>query len=100
MLPIERKIATNLIKQALTLGWLVSINDGEETTIEKTIDFDTAFNALATTGEDYLIFHNTNGEKIGTIWLVWGNGEDLITDTSDQPDIIALCDWLNLVHMS
>jgi hypothetical protein len=42
--------------------------------------------ALATTSDDIVRFYR--GDKsIGWVWLIWGNGEDLVSDYSDNEEV-------------
>lgn len=76
----ERKIATKLVKRFIDLGWSISVDDGEEITVRRSISPKTVLQALATTDSDTLIVTDQYGRKIGSVWLVWGNGSDLISD--------------------
>lgn len=85
--PGEATVARRLIREALRLGYHVSVNDGEETTVKRSTDADEIANALCSTGEDTLIFHLLEGKSEGAIYLVWGNdpsGEELIADHTDN----------------
>jgi hypothetical protein len=46
---------------------------------------------LCTTDSDVLRLHDTSGEPVGNIWLVWGNDEDVISDHSDSE---AMADFM------
>ena len=96
---IELEIRDRLIKAALNDGYSISVNDGEETTVVKSTDTDEIAAATRSTDEDYLIFFNSHGIKAGWVWLIWGNGRDLISDASDNRATSALIDpiieWTN-----
>lgn len=86
MLHAEKEIASTLINSALLRGWSVSVCDdglesGGDWTVLRSTDFQTIFNALATTGSDLLVFRD-GGKNKGCVVLVWGNDEDLIHDHS------------------
>lgn len=85
---IERAIARRLIGQMLAAGLVVSVNDGEETTVVKSRDERGILAALATTGEDIVTGHDSAGRRIGFFLLIWGNDEDLISDYTDTPDFV------------
>jgi hypothetical protein len=51
---LEKLIAKQCIADLLAAGWLVSVNDGEETTVLDSTDPETILAAMFTTDEDYL----------------------------------------------
>jgi hypothetical protein len=72
---------------------MVSINDGEEWTVTLSTDRKEILPALATTGEDIIRLYK-DGERAGSIWLVYGNAEDgseLIADHSDNDACHSIC---------
>lgn len=90
----EARVARRLVKAALDRELLVSVNDGEETTVSKAWRFKTIMDALCTTGEDILTFYAPTGDRIGSFYLVWGNAEDgseLISDHTDNDFCDRLC---------
>lgn len=65
------------VKAALAAGFTVGVNDGEETTLTHSSDFDAIMHALWTTDEDYLLFYREGEERhFGWAWLIYGNGLD------------------------
>jgi hypothetical protein len=88
---IERLIATKTIRALLAEGWVVSVFDGEETTVRHSSNDTEILDALGTTGEDMLIAHGgtfdgtvfTRKSYRGWIHLVWGNGQDVVTDYTE-----------------
>jgi hypothetical protein len=89
----EAVVAKRLIRIILERGYMVSINDGEEWTVELSTDRKEILPALATTGEDILRLYK-DGERAGSIWLVYGNAEDgseLIADHSDNEACHSIC---------
>ena len=87
---IETRIAESLVDEALARGYLVSVNDGEETTLRLSQDRKEILGAMYTTEQDYLWITKPGSKSIGYIWLVWGNEEDLITDNTAHDDIEEL----------
>ena len=81
-LPVERKIAKAIVDVALLDGKRVSVFDGEEYTVKRSGDRKAILSALATTECDTLVFRDQSGNFVGSICLIWGNGEDLIHDWS------------------
>ena len=47
---------------------------------------------LASTGSDWINVYGADARCIGSIWLVWGNGADLISDWTDNEVINGICD--------
>lgn len=87
----ERAYATKLVRNLLSRGLSVSVNDGEEWTVERSQSEAVILNALCTTGEDELIASDDSGARKGWFMLVWGNaddGEELIADCTAN----ALCE--------
>ena len=87
----ERRIASDLIERILARGYVVSVFDGEAWCLTCSDDAAHIFAALASTGSDHLRVRTKDGAPIGTIVLIWGNGEDLISDTSLGDEIEAIC---------
>ena len=101
MLAMEKLISTNLITSAIAKGFTVSVFDGEEWTVKRSLDFDTIFDALDTTDMNILSFRNAEGESKGKVVLVWGNDGDLISDLSaslEIDDYGVVLDWTKSFH--
>jgi hypothetical protein len=87
----ERTITRRIVKAALAKGYTVSVYDGEEFALRRSSSERAIMKAIYSTDEDTLVMHG--GERrIGQIYLVWGNGEDVVTDYTDCPEIEALVD--------
>lgn len=84
--PGEARVARKLVRAALRDGWLISVNDGYETTVSRSRKPREIFDALCSTGEDVLTIHRTDDGGLrrgGFFYLVYGNaenGEELISD--------------------
>tara|TARA_R110002051_G_scaffold9652_2_gene37440 strand:- start:9497 stop:9838 length:342 start_codon:yes stop_codon:yes gene_type:complete len=76
---MEHKIA-ELLVETLVSKHLVSVFDGEETTVHKSRDKREVLDALESTDSDTLEVYSLDGKNIGYFWLIWGNGPDLISD--------------------
>lgn len=89
----EKTAAGRIIDRALAKGYLISVNDGEETTVKRSTKRREIMGALQSTDADYLIIRAADGSKIGTIYLVWGNSPDeVVCDCTDNPEISELVD--------
>lgn len=89
----EATAVKRLVRIVLERGYMVSINDGEEWTVNLSTDRNEILSALATTGEDILRLYK-DGERAGSLWLVYGNAEDgreLIADHSDNDACHSIC---------
>lgn len=77
----EREQADALIGALLAKGWTVSVHDGEEWALKRAKDHATIAGALASTDADELTIRGADGERIGWVWLIYGNGPgELIAD--------------------
>jgi hypothetical protein len=77
MTPAEKEITERIVRDAIAAGYLLSVNDGEETTVTRSTDFAEITGALATTDDDFLIFHK-DGANLGSIWFVYGNEDGVV----------------------
>lgn len=93
-------IVKTLLEDAFDLGYAVTCSDGEETTLKNIrlingdgyTATDLANETLLYLGEsdiDYLTF-SKDGEKVGTVMLIFENGWDVISDHTDDPQIDAI----------
>jgi hypothetical protein len=84
----EAAAARLLVGNALAQDWTISVNDGEAWAIRKSRDRAEILGALATTGEDTLLFRDSEGEKLGTMYLVYQGGDspgdEVVNDHSDN----------------
>lgn len=79
-----------LVRNAIAKGYLVSVHDGEEWACKRSTDLATIMDALGNTDEDTIQLRCTDGTKVGSIYLVWGNAEDgseLVADYTDNDAI-------------
>jgi hypothetical protein len=90
MQDIEQTITKRIIAKALAAGYVVSVNDGEEWVINKSSDEPAIVAALFSTDMDVLRFHRPSGERIGSVCLIYGNGEDAVSDHTDNAKTTAL----------
>jgi hypothetical protein len=87
---VGKIIARRLVKRAIALGYTVSVNDGEAFTVIRSRNESDIVDALETTDSDMLVFRWPDGTRVGWVYLVWGNAEDIISDCSDNADSEAL----------
>ena len=84
--PSEARIARKIVADALEKGWTISVWDGEEWTVKRSSDSDRIIGALCSTDSDALRFRDGD-TIIGSVSLVWGNDEDVISDHTDCPEL-------------
>ncbi|MER9176201.1 hypothetical protein NKH72_21730 [Mesorhizobium sp. M0955] len=91
---IERRIAECLVKDILAAGYAISVNDGEETTLKRSIDATAILKAMFTTDEDYLMVHDVADgagfqvKHFGYVWLIYGNGHHVISDCTSNLETV------------
>jgi hypothetical protein len=94
----EEKIVKKVIEQGLASGYLVSLYDGEETTVSKSNSYKEVMSATFLTDENFLIFHKPDGTRVGSVYLVYGNsGFDVISDYSSS-DLDSFSDWMEPIE--
>jgi hypothetical protein len=88
--PTEIKIISTLLDRILAKGHFIKVYDGEEDATGWTRDLDVIRPEIAATDETYILIGNANGptkvDRIGSIFLVHGNIEDVISDVSAPTD--------------
>ena len=87
--PSEKLIAVKIVDDALAAGYTISVYDGEAYPVKRSADADTILGAMASTEMDTLVFRK-DGERIGSVVLIYGNGHDLISDYTDNEAMEAL----------
>lgn len=87
---IEQSIITRVLQYAEDAGWYVSVNDGMEWTA-RNVDPFAARAYMGTTDMDALRFQDAKtGKRMGVMFFVYGNDEDVIHDHSDNDAMQAL----------
>jgi hypothetical protein len=79
---LRRSSIRRIAMDAIAAGYAVSVNDGEETTVDRSTRVKAIIAAVQSTDEDYLLLHRPdparNGEfeseSFAWIKLVYGNG--------------------------
>lgn len=87
---VERAIVRRIVLDALDLGALISVHDGEEWALRKSNDMEQIMDEIMSTDMDTLVFHSA-GMVVGNVTLIYGNdGYDVIADHSSNPDMEEL----------
>jgi hypothetical protein len=90
MSKIETAIARRLVANALADKLTVSVYDGGAWCLKRSTNLTEIMDALQSTDCDTLRFRNADGVSIGSVLLIWGNEDDLISDHTDNDAIAAL----------
>ena len=89
----ERVIVRKIVSDALEREWLASVFDGEEWTVRKSPNIDEIMESLGTTDEDQIVFRTIDGEKVGWMYLVYGNSpEEVVCDYTANEEMQGLID--------
>lgn len=76
-LEAEMRVVRAVVDALLADGWLVSVDDGEETTVIRSTDADVICAALGTTDEDTLRCRKPAAPGVpaqaAAVWLIYGN---------------------------
>jgi len=87
----ERAVISKMISDALALGYVVSIWEGEGWAIKRSADKAAILAACASTDSDNFIFRDASGERVGAVLVVYGNDAgETIADNTDNEAINAL----------
>lgn len=87
---IEARIVRNIVRRALAKGYLVSVSDGESVSVLRTNSLDLVMSEVGATDETTLIFCDSDHRRLGGIHLVHGNGEDVVSDHTDNDEMCEL----------
>lgn len=86
LISIEDQIIKATIAALLAGGYKLSVNDGEVTTVIRSVDTAVIFEAMRTTDEDYLLVRTPEygvggNDSHGWVRFIYGNGEtEVIND--------------------
>lgn len=84
---LERRIVSRIVKDAIDLGYTISVFDGESYPIQGSADYRAVMRSAFSTDEDTLIFRE-QGRRIGSVYLVYGNdGYDVVANYTDNPEV-------------
>ena len=89
----EAKIINKIITSALKNGYSISVFDGEDYSLLRSTTRKEIKAECFATDETTLVFHVISEPfvtKVGWVWLIHGNGCDVIADYSDNPETEAL----------
>ena len=90
---LEMEITRKLVRKILAHEpkLMITVGDEEDYLIKRSRDFDKIIAELGHSDENDLIIRSLdNSERLGAISLIWGNGEDVISDHTDNKIINQL----------
>lgn len=85
---IERRITNKVIDALIGAGYGISVYDGEEMVLRNSRSRREIRKFLASTDSDCLYAIGKEGRGIGWAALIWGNGEDVLSDYTVNLDTI------------
>lgn len=71
---VEREIVADAVNTLLKQGYSLSVNDGEETVVDRSKDAGEITHAMFTTDNDTLAAHGEDGQRVGGVEFIYGNG--------------------------
>jgi hypothetical protein len=87
----ERFVVKQIVGRALDKGYLLTVLDGEDVPIQNSDDSEAVMAELGHCDEEWLQVANADGNRIGTIFLVYGNDPDeVVADCTDKPEILEI----------
>jgi hypothetical protein len=88
---IEKQICERIVDKALAAGYTISVYDGEAWPLQRTSNRPDILAAMYSTDSDVLRFQwPESGELIGSVLLIYGNGDDVVSDYTDNEAMAAL----------
>lgn len=82
---IEKRIARRVVTDALEAGYMISVWEGGDWAIKRAVNKAAMImDAMFSTDSDLLVLRKLDGEIVGRVYLVWGNGCDVLSDWSDN----------------
>lgn len=91
---IERDVIDDLIREALMQGARISVYDGEEWALSRSTDYRRITSEIAATDETTICLRKPDEtgalRRIGTVFLVHGNGAEVVSDYTDVPEVARI----------
>jgi hypothetical protein len=88
---IEQQIVTPIIQRALAKGYMVSVDtDGEDYDLYCSTSEQEIFETIFACDYAKVLFHDVRFNRRGFILFIYGNGEDVVSDYSDNDEMEAL----------
>jgi hypothetical protein len=93
--PLDEQIANALVNNAVNDGFLISVNDSDETAVNRSRNVTEITNAMFSANTDTLTL-NVEEHRVGEVTLIYdrgGKGLDVISDHTDIPHINRLVQY-------
>lgn len=91
---IERDVIDDLIREALARGARISVFDGEEVAISRSVNYRRITSEIAATDMTRLTLRKPDEtgalRKIGSILLIHGNDAEVVSDYTDHPEVARI----------
>ena len=93
----EAKIINKIITSALKSDYSISVFDGEDYSLLRSTTRKEIKAECFATDETTLMFNRRDFDaaKVGWVWLIHGNGSDVISDYTDNPETEAILENAN-----
>lgn len=91
----EKRMASALVRACLARGYSITVDNGEDKPIEKSISYKAVMAELWQTDEEHVYIYSAgkSGKCFGCFFLVYGNsGPELVADFSDTLACNAIWD--------
>lgn len=89
---MEKAIALQLVTDAIAAGYTIDVwNGGDEAEATRLDNVAAVTKELMHTDEDKLVIRKADGQAIGWVYLVYGNGADVITDYTANEETRSVC---------
>jgi hypothetical protein len=87
----ERFVVSQIVNRALDKGYLLTVDDGGDFPVLHSDDAEEVMAELGHCDEEWLHVENAAMQKIGTIFLVYGNDPDeVVCNCTDKPEILEI----------
>lgn len=80
---IEDQIVARALTDLVTAGYTLAVYDYTYCEVVETTDVLQAMKYLRTVSDEY-VYVQKNSRRAGWIWLVWGNGHDVLADNTSR----------------
>jgi len=90
---IELRIIDRVLRMALERGYAVSVHDSVDWVLVRSRSHVAILNVMFATDYEMLVFWDGAGRRVGFMTFVYGNGEDVISDHTDNAVMQELFDY-------
>lgn len=81
---IERRIVSCVVKEALRNKLTISVWEGGAFCLKKSSSYRSVMSAIMSTDSDEFRLRNEAGDIVGWVQFIYGNGADVLTNSSDN----------------